>query len=122
MPFEALSDNAEKLLHEIIEHEDNSFAYWLNRFSQLTFKEEQRISSLFDELSDAKMINVFWADNGPCEITVLDKGYTYFSDKINETNNKKKLSRREWCIAIIAAVIGALIGLIPQVIQLFGGK
>lgn len=36
-----------------------------------------------------------------------------------EEKKEKKLSRREWKIAITSAVIGAIIGLIPTFISLF---
>lgn len=37
----------------------------------------------------------------------------------SEIRNEKKLSRREWKIAIISAIIGGLIGIMPTIISLF---
>ena len=37
-----------------------------------------------------------------------------------ENKKAKKLSRREWGIAITAAVIGALVGLVPTILRAFG--
>ena len=37
-----------------------------------------------------------------------------------ETKESRQLSRREWMIGIVCAVVGAVIGLIPYIITLFG--
>lgn len=43
-----------------------------------------------------------------------------FEEWLKDQNRKaKKLSRREWTIAIVSAVIGALIGLIPTILSMF---
>lgn len=59
-------------------------------------------------------------DLEPCYIFVYvsQKGKSYFEMKEKYEKEKKKLSRREWKIAIISAVIGAVIGLVPTIIQL----
>ena len=49
---------------------------------------------------------------------LTQKGKSYFERKKKYEKEKRKLSRREWRIAIISAIIGALIGLIPSIIQL----
>ena len=49
---------------------------------------------------------------------VLQNGKSYFEMKEKYEKEQKKLSHREWKIAIISAVIGAIIGLIPTIIQL----
>ena len=48
---------------------------------------------------------------------ITQKGKAYFELKNNYEKEKRKLSSREWRIAIISAVIGAVIGLIPSIIQ-----
>lgn len=48
---------------------------------------------------------------------ITQKGKTYFELKKKHEKEKRKLSRREWRIAIISAIIGALVGLIPSIIQ-----
>lgn len=123
MPFEELSPNAEKLLQEILDHRlENNIPdpdYWQMRFSDLSFAEDERLRSLFAELEEYDIINTHWADGFPFHISVFDKGYSYFEAKAKYEKEKKKLSRREWYIAVISAIIGAAIGLIPTIIQSF---
>lgn len=59
------------------------------------------------------------SDLEPCFIFtgVCQKGKSYFEMKNKYEIEQKKLSHREWKIAIISAVIGAIIGLIPTIIQ-----
>ena len=43
-----------------------------------------------------------------------------FEDWLNEEiKDEKRVTRREWAIGIVCAIIGAAIGLIPYVISLF---
>ena len=48
---------------------------------------------------------------------ITQKGKSYFEKKKELEKEKKKLSRREWIIAIISACIGGIIGQIPAIIQ-----
>ena len=50
-------------------------------------------------------------------IDITQKGKTYFELKQKYEKEKKRLSRREWEIAIICALVGAIIGLIPSIIE-----
>lgn len=52
-------------------------------------------------------------------IDITQKGKTYFEMKQKYEKEQKKLSHREWKIAIISAIIGAIIGLIPSIVQCF---
>ena len=52
---------------------------------------------------------------------ITQKGQSYFELKASIEDEKKMLSRREWLIAIISALIGALVGLIPTIVQVFQG-
>lgn len=125
MAFEELSPNAEKLLQEIIEHRlpngccDSE--HWKNRFENISFDEDTRLRSLFKELREQEMISVQWADNYPYYLALLDKGYSDKESKKAYTKEKRKLSRREWRIAIVSAIIGGIIGLIPSIVQWLGG-
>ena len=58
-------------------------------------------------------------DSEPCYVLtgICQKGKVYFEMKEKYEKEQKKLSYREWKIAIISAVIGAIIGLIPTIIQ-----
>lgn len=48
---------------------------------------------------------------------ITQKGKTYFELKRKQGIEEKRLSHREWWIAIISALIGAIIGLIPFIIE-----
>lgn len=49
-------------------------------------------------------------------IGVTQKGKSYFELKKKYEQEQRKITRREWKIAIISALIGAVIGLIPTII------
>jgi hypothetical protein len=49
---------------------------------------------------------------------ITQKGKSYFAQKELYEKEQKKLSQREWKIAIISAVLGALIGLLPAIIPI----
>lgn len=117
MAFEALTPNGEKLLQEILAHRDNATKYWHERFDHLSGDEDVRIRSLFRELKEAGLIDTMWADNFPYHIVITDNGYTYTERKKADAKEKNKLSHREWRIAIASAIIGAVIGLIPTIVQ-----
>ena len=58
-------------------------------------------------------------DSKPCYVFtgITQKGKSYFEMKDKHEKEQRKLSYREWKIAIVSAVIGAIIGLIPTIIQ-----
>lgn len=51
-------------------------------------------------------------------IGITQKGKSYFELKEKYESEQKKLSQREWEIAIISAVLGALVGLLPTIIPI----
>lgn len=124
MVFEELTPNAEKLLQEIIDHRDEKGScdsdYWKKKFDEINHTEDVRLRSLFKELCESEMISVWWADNCPYYLCLLDKGLSYKDMKKRRDKQAKKLSHREWRIAITSAIIGALVGLIPTALQWLG--
>lgn len=60
-------------------------------------------------------------DTCPCYIIsgVTQKGRSYFELKKRYEKEKRRLTRREWKIAIISAIVGAIIGLMPTIINWF---
>ncbi|WOC31850.1 MULTISPECIES: hypothetical protein [Caproicibacterium] len=48
---------------------------------------------------------------------LTQKGKSYFELKKKHEKQNRKLTHREWQIAIVSAIVGALIGLIPSIIQ-----
>lgn len=127
MAFDPLSSGGEKLLQEILDHRyDNGVCdsdYWEKRFDELDndIAEDARIRSLFAELEDRDMIAVQWADNFPYYLLLKDRGLSYAQEKKKTEKENRKLSRREWHIAIVSAIIGAVVGLIPTIVQWLGG-
>ena len=59
------------------------------------------------------------SDVGPCYLVlgITQKGKTYFEMKKKYEKEQKKLSRREWKVAIISALVGAVIGIMPSIVQ-----
>lgn len=49
---------------------------------------------------------------------ITQKGKTYFELKNKYRKKEKQLSHRKWKIAIITTLIGAIIGLVPCIIEL----
>lgn len=85
MAFEPLSYNCERLLKDIIDHRSSSgmcdIQYWENRFHGLSFPEESVLRSQFDVLVKRNMISVFWADDIPFTMSLLEEGLSYFEQK-----------------------------------------
>lgn len=50
-------------------------------------------------------------------IEITQKGKTYFEAKRQYEKEKKRLSKREWKIAIISVILGGIIGLLPTIIR-----
>ena len=124
MNYHELSPQGEKLLKEIIELKNNNIdniEHWNTRFESLSGNEEDLLRSTFSELRENDYINTQWADNIPYFLSITVDGHNYFINKKKFERESRKLSHREWKIAIISSVIGACIGLIPWICSLFGG-
>lgn len=80
-----LSKREESLLSEILKNTDENnncdLNYWENRFSGLNFAEDCALRSSFAQLKNKGMIDVFWADDIPNYIVVLEKGLSYFEER-----------------------------------------
>ncbi|MBS5937603.1 hypothetical protein [Clostridium sp.] len=122
MLFKELTPKGEELLKEILEvnesDSDRKSEHWHKKFNELTHKDDSRIRSIFSELKDNELLKIMWADNIPYIIEVTNYGYTYFERKQKYIKEEKRLKRREWKIAIISAIVGGLVGLIPYIITL----
>lgn len=124
MTYQELSPQGEALLKEIIDLQtsgkDNT-AHWNERFQNLSFQEENLLRDAFRELRECGYIKTQWADNIPYYLAVTVDGQNYEANKKAAKKAERKLSQREWRIAIISAIIGGLVGLIPCICTLIGG-
>ena len=111
MSFEYLDKESEQLLKEILELKELPKSMYRGETIDFLVKNDYLDGRCTTTLSDIY----------PCYIVtaVRQKGKTYFEMKQKHEKEQKKLSRREWKIAIISAIIGAIIGLIPYIVQCF---
>lgn len=79
-----LSNETEKVLFEILEHENDN-DYWQTRFDGVSSKEDSILRGCFKELKDNGYIKVLWADNIPYHINILKDGYLYKENKFNNS-------------------------------------
>lgn len=80
-----LSNEAQKLLKEILKHE-NDTPYWENRFNGLSSKEDAILRGCFKELKDNEMITYSYGDNIFMPIKVLKDGHLYEDQKSNTSS------------------------------------
>ena len=99
MNFEYLDDESEKVLEELISEVSK-----MNHGNILFKKEYTSLSSVEPQFKISGL---------------TQKGKTYFEMKQKYEKEQKRLSTREWRIAIISALIGAAIGLIPSLLTIF---
>ncbi len=76
MPYERVSEEAEDVLKQIIDHEHDS-KYWEERFEGVSNKDDIILRGCFKELQDNGLIKAQWADNFPYLIAILKDGYMY---------------------------------------------
>lgn len=124
MNYCELSPDGEKLLQEILALQagkEKNDDHWNARFDSLSCAEDDLLRSVFKELRENGYINVQWAGDIPYYLSVTVDGKNYFENKKKAKKEAARLTRREWKIAIVSAVVGALIGLIPWFVTLMGG-
>lgn len=111
MSFEYLDNESERLLREILE---------LKELPKSTLRGEAIDYLVKNDYLDGKCTTTL-SDSGSCYIVtaIRQKGKTYFEMRQKYEKEQKRLSHREWKIAIISAILGAVIGLIPSIVQFF---
>ena len=112
MKFEILDMESEKLLKELLA-EDKVINKNIRGTAIEYLVEQNYIKGLSARTNE---------DSEPVYIVteITQKGKSYFENKRADEKEKRKLSRREWRIAIIGAIVGGIIGLIPTILQLMG--
>jgi len=107
MEFENLDNESENLLRTLM---DKGYGENIQGYAMKYLVENKYVGGIeATTMSDLEPLYIF---TGVCQ-----KGKSYFEMKKKYEIEKKRLSHREWKIAIISAVIGAIIGLIPTIIQ-----
>lgn len=109
MNFEYLDNESEQLLKKILELNDLPNASFRGETIDFLVKNDYLDGICTTTLSDIEPYYIITA--------IRQKGKTYFEMKEKYEKEQKRLSRREWKIAIISAIIGAIIGLIPSLVQ-----
>lgn len=109
MSFEYLDAESETLLKEILGYEQlpkhTLRGAVIKNLVELSYVEGKDVTTL--------------SDIGTCYLLtgITQKGKSYFELKQKHEKEEKRLSRREWWIAIISALIGAIMGLMPSIIE-----
>lgn len=86
----------------------------------LPFNDCQKYKSIIELMMQEKLFMKHSYDNQISYTLVGD--LNIFVENLKEQDKKAKtISKREWKIAIISAIIGAIIGLIPTIINFIGG-
>ena len=84
-------------------------------------QQDTLLRDTFRELRECGYVKTRWADNIPYYLSLTVDGHNYFTNKKAAKKAERKLSRREWRIAVISAIIGGMVGLIPWICTLIGG-
>lgn len=82
--------------------------------------DRQKYRDIIDLMIEQKLLMKRCYDN-EVSYTLVGDLQLFLSDIKEQDKKARKLSRREWKIAIISSIIGACIGLIPTIITLLGG-
>lgn len=88
---------------------------------ELSLRADTLLRDTFRELRECGYVHIQWADNIPYYLSLTVDGQNYFTNKKDAKKAERKLSRREWRIAVISAIIGGMVGLIPWICTLIGG-
>lgn len=92
--MDRLSSGSERLLKDIMEHRNEGGScdlnYWEQRFDELEteYDKEELLRSQFGTLKDKKMISVYWGDNVPVDLVVLDNGVAYYERYIHKPQDE----------------------------------
>lgn len=87
----------------------------------ISMQQDTLLRDTFRELRECGYVHIQWADNIPYYLSLTVDGQNYFTNKKDAKKAERKLSRREWRIAVISAIIGGMVGLIPWICTLIGG-
>ena len=123
---DALSNGAEKLLKDILDHRTEeglvNTEFFCQKFEAMTPGEDEIYRSCFAELSDHGMIKTCWADDKPYIISLTSFAVEYFSSKKELEKKNRKESHRSQRHDIWVAALGALFGGIVTFVlfRLFG--
>lgn len=111
MDFEMLDYESEEKLKELL-----SEPFLCNKIVKGSAIEHLILNGYIDGISTKTL-----SDTQPVYniIGIRQKGKSYFENKKQYLKEQKRITKREWIIAIVSACIGGVIGLIPTLINLF---
>ena len=90
-----ISKEAEKLLYEILEHE-NDAKYWSEKFKTADRKTDTILRGCFIELKEKNLVSVTWGDGVPYIIDILKDGYLYQQHKEEQKKAERMLTMSEF--------------------------
>ncbi|MCD7944087.1 MAG: hypothetical protein LUH43_04260 [Clostridia bacterium] len=111
MEFNFLDNESENLLKELLAYDELPKKTFRGYTIDFLVKQEYVVGACTTTFSDI----------APCYliIGITQKGKSYFEMKKKYEKEKRRFTRREWMIAVISAIIGALIGQIISFTSLF---
>ena len=93
MAFHKLPSNSKQLLDDLLQAENPS-EMLCRRYDSLCGKAQDELHGVIRELCEEGYIDVFWADNLPCEVAILNPARTYHERLAEYEAEKTDLSSR----------------------------
>ena len=93
MAFHKLPSNSKQLLDDLLQAENPS-EMLCRRYDSLCGKAQDELHGVIRELCEEGYIDVFWADNLPCEVAILNPARTYH-ERLAEYEEEKNRSQQQ---------------------------
>ena len=93
MAFHKLPSNSKQLLDDLLQAENPS-EMLCRRYDSLCRKAQDELHGVIRELCEEGYIDVFWADNLPCEVAILNPARTYH-ERLAEYEAEKNRSQQQ---------------------------
>lgn len=90
-----ISQEAEKVLFELLEHESDA-NYWIQQFTSADHRTRTIFSGCFKELEENRLIKSIWADSVPIHTKILKDGYLYQQHKEEQEKAERELTMSEF--------------------------
>lgn len=100
MAFHKLPSNSKQLLDDLLQAENPS-EMLCRRYDSLCDKAQDELHGVIRELCEEGYIDVFWADNLPCEVAILNPARTYHERLAEYEAEKKTISAAEFLLRFL---------------------